>query len=408
MFGKSSRVKYSIVDKEDDNTNEGETVDFEPMKRKFCTPSCLWSAVFTGALIGTYYIPSVGLTFYQRWLLQRFPFPLLTVVTHMIVKFILAALVRLCFIKRHNKQRVMLGWRDYILAVAPTGVFSGIDIGFSNWGLELITVSLYTMTKSTTIVFILFFSILFKLEKKSWSLCGIVFMITLGLVLFTYKSTQFNFLGFILLLVASISSGLRWTCVQLMLQKSKMGLENPIDMIYHMQPWMIISVLPFAVYNEGFDVIRSCQIFGFMELNAFVILSLKVLLGAFIAFFMEVSEVTLVTYTSSLTLAIAGIFKEVFILAIAVEINGDMMSPINIIGLFVCLCGISGHVIHKIRSTSSQSRQTAGRHYELNSERYELGETLIDDVKSELNSDDEKSDSQILFDILSRDKRYSF
>lgn len=49
----------------------------------------------------------------------------------------------------------------------------------------------------------------------------------------------------------------------------------------------------------------------------------------------------------------------------------------------------------------------AGRYYEVNSERFELGETLIDDVKSELNSDDEKSDSQILFDILSRDKRYS-
>ncbi|XP_030760765.1 solute carrier family 35 member C2 [Sitophilus oryzae] len=407
MFGSRNKVKYSILDKNDDNNPvEAETVDFQPMKRKFCTPSCLWSAIFTGALIGTYYIPSVGLTFYQRWLLQRFRFPLITVLIHMIVKFILAALVRCCFMRKRNKQRIILGWTDYILAVAPTGVFSGIDIGFSNWGLELITVSLYTMTKSSTIVFILFFSIIFKLEKKSWSLCAIVFMITLGLVLFTYKSTQFNFLGFILLLIASISSGLRWTCVQLLLQKSKMGMDNPIDMIYHMQPWMIASVLPFALYNEGFDVVRSCQVFGFMKLHDFMLLSLKVLLGAFIAFFMEVSEVTLVTYTSSLTLAIAGIFKEVFILAIAVEMNGDMMSPINIIGLFICICGISGHVIHKIKSTS-QNRQT-GRNYELNNERSELGETLmIEDIKDDLTSDDEKSDSQVLFDILSREKRYS-
>lgn len=111
-----------------------------------------------------------------------------------------------------------------------------------------------------------------------------------------------------------------------------------------------------------------------MELHTFLTLSLKVLLGAFIAFFMEFSEVTLVTYTSSLTLAIAGIFKasrfidlkksciyvcfqEVFILAIAVEMNGDMMSPVNMAGLFICLCGISGHVIHKIKSTP-QTRQT--------------------------------------------------
>lgn len=52
-----------------------------------------------------------------------------------------------------------------------------------------------------------------------------------------------------------------------------------------------------------------------------------------------------------------SVFQEVFILALAVEINGDMMSPVNMAGLFICLCGISGHVIHKIKS-APQTRQT--------------------------------------------------
>ncbi|KAH1002699.1 hypothetical protein HUJ04_008763 [Dendroctonus ponderosae] len=374
MFGNRSNVKYTAIQKTEDTANIPETVDFEPMKRKlFCTPSCLGSALFTGALIGTYYIPSVGLTFYQRWLSQRFPYPLLTVLVHMIVKFLLAALVRLFLNKKHIKVQTTVSWKDYVLAVAPTGVFSGIDIGFSNWGLELITVSLYTMTKSTTIVFILFFSILFKLEKKSWSLVIIVLMITAGLILFTYKSTQFNFFGFILLLIASISSGLRWTCMQLLLQKSKLGMKNPVDMIYYMQPWMIAAVLPIALCME--------------------------------AFFMEFIEVTLVSYTSSLTLAIAGIFKEVFMLVLAVEMNGDIMTAINVAGLFICLCGISGHVIHKIKSTPP-SRQ-AGRVYEQGNDGHELGATLIEDLKLD-DSEDEKSDTQVLFDILGREKRYSF
>lgn len=60
----------------------------------------------------------------------------------MVVKFLLAALVRLCFIRKANKARVDVGWKEYVKSVAPTGLFSGIDIGFSNWGLELITVSL--------------------------------------------------------------------------------------------------------------------------------------------------------------------------------------------------------------------------------------------------------------------------
>lgn len=59
----------------------------------------------------------------------------------------------------------------------------------------------------------------------------------------------------------------------------------------------------------GLAAVTSCQLFGFADSVKFFSLVLKILLGAFIAFFMEFSEVTVVTYTSSLTLAVAGIFK---------------------------------------------------------------------------------------------------
>lgn len=76
-------------------------------------------------------------------------------------------------------------------------------------------------------------------------------MIASGLFLFTYKSTQFDALGFAFLLFASLSSGIRWTFAQLVMQKSKLGLHNPIDMVYYMQPWMLLASLPFAIGVEG-------------------------------------------------------------------------------------------------------------------------------------------------------------
>lgn len=88
------------------------------------------------------------------------------------------------------------------------------------------------MTKSTVIIFISFFAIVFRLERKSWSLIFIVAMISAGLFLFTYKSTEFDLLGFILLLIASFSSGARWTLAQLVMQKSKLGLQNPIGKFF--------------------------------------------------------------------------------------------------------------------------------------------------------------------------------
>jgi solute carrier family 35 protein C2 len=48
-----------------------------------------------------------------------------------------------------------------------------------------------------------------------------------------------------------LNSGLRWTLSQMVMQKSEMGLANPIDMMYHIQPWMIVTLLPFAMAFEG-------------------------------------------------------------------------------------------------------------------------------------------------------------
>ena len=86
---------------------------------------------------------------------------------------------------------------------------------------------------------------------QHWSQIVIVLLISGGLVMFTYKATSFSFVGFIMVLTAAFFSGIRWTLSQLIMQKSKLGLENPIDFIFHIQPLMILSLLPIAIGVEG-------------------------------------------------------------------------------------------------------------------------------------------------------------
>lgn len=42
---------------------------------------------------------------------------------------------------------VKLSWDVNVSKFAPIGISSGIDVGFSNWGLELVNVSLYVLHK---------------------------------------------------------------------------------------------------------------------------------------------------------------------------------------------------------------------------------------------------------------------
>lgn len=396
-------VKYEQLLVAND-ADEDEVSTKKPLKKN--TELCLQTSALSLTLILIYFSLSIGLTFYQRWLLKDFHYPLTVVMYHLIIKWILAVCVRTVLWLITGSSQLILSLSTCIRSVGPTGLASGIDVGFSNWGLELVTISLYTMTKSTTIIFILIFAIILGLEKKSWSLVGIVLMIAAGLLMFTYKATQFNLLGFNFLLVASFAAGLRWTFAQLLMQKSKLGLHNPIDMVFHVQPFMFLSLLPFMAWFEGFQCFDYLSTLSPNELwSAF----LKVSVGATIAFAMELSEFLVVTYTSSLTLSIAGIFKEIWILVLAIKIDGDQLSRTNSIGLALCLLGISGHIIHKvivINSTVQANDEQMSPAIRNRSPRHESEvepfEPLLD-YKSSSDSDANDVDSNIiLYEVVQR------
>lgn len=59
----------------------------------------------------------------------------------------------------------------------------------------------------------------------------------------------------------------------------------------------------------GFNLATTKDFFCFDDVDHVVAILGKILLGAFIAFFMELAEYLLVSYTSSLTLSVSGIVK---------------------------------------------------------------------------------------------------
>ncbi|XP_041275264.1 solute carrier family 35 member C2 isoform X2 [Onychostruthus taczanowskii] len=297
--------------------------------------------------------------------MKSFPFPLLVTLLHLLLIFALAALARALERCRSGRPRAALSWADCLRRAAPAALSTSLDIGLSNWSFLYVTVSLYTMTKSSAILFILLFSLLFKLEEMRVTLLLVVLLIAGGLFMFTYKSTQFNAQGFVLVLCASFLGGIRWTLTQILMQKAELGLQNPIDIMFHLQPLMFLGLFPLFAVFEG-----------------------KLFLGGILAFGLGFSEFLLVSRTSSLTLSIAGIFKEICILFLATHLLGDRLSLLNWLGFAVCLLGISLHVVLKAmnskgdkalephkEASSDPDLQLLLRHPEQGEEEEELVET---------------------------------
>ena len=145
------------------------------------------------------------------------------------------------------------------------------------------------------------------------------------------------------------------------MQKAQLGLSNPIDLVYHVQPLMILCLLPFAVVFEGTRISASISVFRFQEISVFLETLGLIGIGGMIAFFMEVAEFLLVSYTSGLTLSVAGIVKEVISLAMAIFIEESDVSVINMIGLVICMSGITLHVVRKATQVERPDKSGSGR-----------------------------------------------
>ncbi|CAB0018543.1 unnamed protein product [Nesidiocoris tenuis] len=382
----------------------------------------LLTIVYAAGVILLYFPLSIGLTFYQRWFLQvseifpiissrsyleldkrifrllrrvchvfgidvisflkfisqKFNYPLTVTMCHMATKFAVAAFCQWLWKWWHGKPRLKLDWSTTLRRILPMGIVSGIDIAFSNWGLHFITVSLYTMTKSSCVVFILIFAIVFKLEEKSWVQVGIVLAIAGGLLMFTYQAAQFNLIGFVLVLLASFCSGIRWTLAQFLMQKTDSHLKNPLDFLYNVQPWMCLTVLPFVLAFEANKGLHAWESLSFPKDSSVVWSTLfYVGLGSFIALMMELSEYLIVSQLSGLTLSIANILKEVCTLTLAIEWNGDVMSRLNFEGLLLCMGGIILHVVHKLVKTRKSFEHQSHKQVRSMEQFLRYGRTMI-------------------------------
>ena len=111
----------------------------------------------------------------------------------------------------------------YWRRVAPVGAAMGMDIALSNLSLVFVTVSFYTLVKTSSIIFLLLFAFALKLEPVSFRLMGVAALLTGGQALTVDGETRFDARGCALVVAAAACSGLRWTLSQIVLQVKEPG-----------------------------------------------------------------------------------------------------------------------------------------------------------------------------------------
>ncbi|KAH8119038.1 TPT-domain-containing protein [Phellopilus nigrolimitatus] len=314
----------------------------------------LWwrNAIVNLMFIAAWFIVAIILSVYNKWMFSPdrygFSWPLFVTMLHMFIQFVLAALVRnvwpLKFRPLHNPNK-----KDYGRKVIPTAIATGLDIGLSNFSLKTITLSFYTMCKSSSLIFVLFFAFLFKLEKFSLRLVGVILLIFVGVLMMVATETQFVFLGFVLVTSASALGGLRWSLTHLLLKQKEVGMDNPAAAIYWLAPVMGVSLAFVSLLLEDWASIFGSKFFDSMQHALSSVLFLAI--PGTMAFFMVLTEYYIIQRAGVVPMSIAGIAKEVTQISVSAWLFGDELTPLNVAGVAVTVCGIALYTYHKYRKT---------------------------------------------------------
>ncbi|PFH52067.1 hypothetical protein AMATHDRAFT_141107 [Amanita thiersii Skay4041] len=312
-----------------------------------------WRNAFVNALfIGSWFFFATILSVYNKWMFSPdrygFPSPLFVTTMHMLVQFLLAAAIRFIWPARFRPKRDPTH-ADYGKKAVPTAIATSLDIGLSNLSLQLITLSFYTMCKSSSLIFVLLFAFFFRLEVFSWRLIAVIFLIFSGVLLMVATETHFVLTGFLLVLTASALGGLRWSLTQLLLRDKRMGFDNPAATVYWLAPAMGITLGTISLFSEHWGTLFQTKFFSSVGSSSETLLYLTA--PGVVAFCMVLSEFYIIQRTGVVPMSIAGIAKEVTTITISSWFFGDKLTPLNMTGVGITVCGIGLFTYHKYRKS---------------------------------------------------------
>ncbi|KAJ1827464.1 hypothetical protein LPJ56_001650 [Coemansia sp. RSA 2599] len=305
-----------------------------------------------------WYTFSSMLSVYNKWLFgnseRDFSFPLFVSSVHMMVQYCLAALCLRLFPRLRPSQTPTMG--TYLTRAVPCGLASAMDIGLSNISLRTITLTFYTMCKSSALGFVLVFAFLFGLERVRLVLVAIIAVISVGVVLMAAGEVDFVWAGFIEAIASSAMSGLRWSLTQILLSQARFGMNNPVATMSKLMPVIGSSLFVFSLILEHpFSEIPKNK--NMQTTESIVLIASLMVLGGVLAFAMVLSEFLLISRTSVVTLSIGGMLRDVLMVAMAHFIFGDTMTFVNVCGLMVALFGIGLYNWLKIHDALYSKKQ---------------------------------------------------
>ncbi|CAR24822.1 Ymd8p [Lachancea thermotolerans CBS 6340] len=350
--------------------------------------------------IAGWYVCSIALSLYNKWMFDperglSVPYPILvTMMQQWILWGISWVYLKSKGIEQVVEQSRQQRWKFYLKFIIPAALATAGDIGLANVSFKFITLTIYTIVKSSSIAFVLLFGCLFRTEMFHWRLACIVAVMFAGVAMMVYRprsdgggpADEHIVLGVMLVLGSSMLSGLRWVYTQLVLRKVDANVDpsvgekkkkSPVETIHQLTPVMGLALLvttlavekPFpAVFHSPLLQIEDHTSALSLVRGFFLLLTPGVLV-----FLLVVCEFGILQHAQVLTLSVAGVCKEVITILASMLVLRETLSGFqNWLGMGVILLDVCYYNFYRFSQKKGASQESSDDASEVLLQEFEL------------------------------------
>lgn len=247
-----------------------------------------------------------------------------------------------------------MSWSTFLGTSIPCGLFAALDIGLSTLALVHITITMYTMVKASFPLWILIFAFVFRLEKMTCNLILVGFLITAGEILIAFGEVEFDTKGFLLILVSVICGGIRWTLIQLKVQKLDPPLSGPMATMRLLSCTMFFSsILMSCIVEQPWCKLGPSKSNYFSDFYNSISTIFMVLLWGVLGMGSVFCQYWLILESNVIVLMIGVVLRDMVIIVFGLLFFGDSLNAINISGIIIVNIGV---LLHKVTLPLSKSK----------------------------------------------------
>jgi drug/metabolite transporter (DMT)-like permease len=227
----------------------------------------------------------------------------------------------------------------FVWKVLPLSLCFAISICLSNEAYLYCSVPFLQMCKELNVVMVYFVGLGLAVERFSVQTATILLIIMMGCCMSIHGEMRFSKTGFMFQICAQIAEVIKIITQQKIMQGFKI---DPLTMVLIMSPLCLVSL------SVGLVVFWEPGIVAKAEEHAF-----HLILNGFNAFALNIAVAVVIRFASGVSFVLAGVIKDVAIVACAAMIFGALITPIQIIGFSIAVAGVLIHSV--VRSNEEKA-----------------------------------------------------